>query len=272
MTTLLASSTATSSTATEGDVKTYLANLRTFIADFLGTDSTDKYSAAVALGSVINSTVAKTSAYTVISSDRGKVIECTGTWTLSVTAAATLGDGFCFAVWNRGAGNITIDPTLSETIDGSTTKVIGPGKFAIVFCNGSAFGTIGLGFALSDLLALDGSGSGLDADLLDGYHANNLPYAGQNKNFDWEALYSLTTGNELNLLSNWGTGVYYAKENNSQRSHIINVVGGILSDTLVRIETGSVDLSPMTSTWSTCSRILNNRGDVLLIYKLRKLA
>lgn len=272
MTTLLSSTTATSPTATEGDVKTYLANLREFIADLLGTDSANKAVVQGLLGNVLNGKLTKTGAYTVVAADRGKVIDCSGTWTLSVTAAATLGDGFSFAVWNRGAGNITIDPTLSETIDGSTTKVIGPGKFAIVFCNGSAFGTIGLGFALSDLLALDGSGSGLDADLLDGYHANNLPYAGQNKNFDWEALYSLTAGNELNLLSNWGTGVYYAKENISQRSHIINVVGGILSDTLVRIETGSVDLYPMTSTWSTCSRIFNNLGDVLSIYKLRKLA
>ena len=271
MTILSTSSSATNPAATEGDVKSFLGNLRAFVAELLGTDSDNKQAVQAALQTPMHGSLPKSSGYTVTTADRGKIITASAALTMNVTAAATLGDGFVFGVWAKG-GAVTIDPSYSEQIDGGVTKVIGVGKCALVYCDGSAFATVGVGFSLSDLLALDGSGSGLDADLLDGYHANNLPYAGQNKNFDWEELYSLTNGNELNLLSNWGTGVYYAKENISQRSHIINVVGGILSDTLVRIETGSVDLSPMTSTWSTCSRIFNNRGDVLSIYKLRKLA
>jgi hypothetical protein len=178
MTALLASSTATSATATEGDVKTYLANLRDFMADLLGTDSANKAVVQGLLGNVLNGKLTKTGAYTVVAADRGKVIDCSGTWTMNISAAATLGDGFTFAVWNSGSGTITIDPNLSESIDGGLTKAIGPGKFAIVYCGGSSFGTIGIGFALSDLLAVDGAGSGLDADLLDGNHASAFSLAG----------------------------------------------------------------------------------------------
>lgn len=129
------------------------------------------------LGVVLNGRIDKDAAYTVVAGDKGKVINATtGTWTLSLTAAATLGDGFAFGVLNSGAGTITIDPNASETIDGATTKTVAAGKFVVVYCDGTKFVTIG-GFSLADLLAVDGSGSGLDADLLDGYHANNLPYA-----------------------------------------------------------------------------------------------
>lgn len=139
MTNLLASSTATGPTATEGDVKTYLANLRTFIADLLGTDSTNKAAVQGLLGNILNGKIAKTSAYTVVAADRGKVIDCSGAWTLSITAAATLGDGFCFAVVNSGSGIITIDPNLSESVNGIVTYAILPTETVLVFCDGTKF-------------------------------------------------------------------------------------------------------------------------------------
>ena len=113
MTALLASTTATSPTATEGDVKTYLANLREFMADLLGTDSANKAAVQGLLGNLMNGKITKTGAYTVVGADRGKVIDCTGTWTMNIAAAATLGDGFSFAIRNSGTGAITIDPNLS---------------------------------------------------------------------------------------------------------------------------------------------------------------
>lgn len=143
MTALLASTTATSPTATEGDVKTYLANLREFIADLLGTDSANKAAVQGLLGNILNGKVTKTGAYTVVAADRGKVLDCTGTWTLSISSAATLGDGFSFAIRNSGTGAITIDPNLSETINGLTTFVIGGGEFVIVYCDGIGFSTVG---------------------------------------------------------------------------------------------------------------------------------
>jgi hypothetical protein len=58
---------------------------------------------------------AKTGAYTVALTDYGQVIDMTsGTWTLALTAAATLGDGFWFCTRNSGTGDITIDPNASE--------------------------------------------------------------------------------------------------------------------------------------------------------------
>lgn len=143
MTTLLASSTATNAAATEGNVKTFLDNLRTYIADLLGTDSDNKAAVAALLGSLLNGTTTKTTNYTVVAADRGKVIQCTGTLTINIAAAATLGDGFCFAIRNSGTGSVTVDPNLTETINGTTTVMVGAGDFVIVYCNGSNFSTVG---------------------------------------------------------------------------------------------------------------------------------
>ena len=143
MTTLLASTTATGSTATEGDVKALLTNLRDYIAGTLGTDTTNKAAIHGLIGSLLNGQLVKTGAHTVIDADRGKVFNCSGTWTLNITAAATLGDGFTFAVRNSGTGAITIDPTLGETINGMATLVVGAGDFVIVYCDGTGFSTVG---------------------------------------------------------------------------------------------------------------------------------
>lgn len=144
MTTLLASSTATNAAATEGDMKTFIANLRTFMADLLGTDSANRAAVQALLGSILHGKSDQAGAYTVLAADRGKVINATtGSWTMTLTAAATLGDGFTFAVRNSGTGAITIDPNLSETINGQATLVIGAGEFVIVYCDGAGFSTVG---------------------------------------------------------------------------------------------------------------------------------
>lgn len=141
MTTLQNSSLATSSTATEGDVKSFLANLRTFVDDLLGSDSSAHGTVLQSLRAVFSSTLAKTAAYTITDADRGKVISFSGSGgvTLTTTAAATLGDGFVFAIANNASGTITIDPSLSETINGTTTYVVNPSETVIVFCDGTKF-------------------------------------------------------------------------------------------------------------------------------------
>ena len=144
MTALLASTTATSPTATEGDVKTYLANMREFIADLLGTDSANKAAVQGLLGNILNGKITKTGAYTVVSNDRGKVIDCSGTWTLSIAEAATLGDGFTFAVRNSGSGTITVDPNLSELINGQVSIPIGSSTVTVIYCDGVGFSTVGV--------------------------------------------------------------------------------------------------------------------------------
>jgi len=164
MTVLQASSNITNSAATQGAAKSFLDNIRLFVADLLGTDSSNKVAVAQALGTLFNSSLAKSAAYTVVAADRGKVITCTGTFTLSIAAAATLADGYYVAVWNTGAGTITIDPNGAELIDGAATKALTAGKLAVLYCNGSQFVTVGS--------IATGAGSGLDADLLDGQHAS----------------------------------------------------------------------------------------------------
>ena len=90
---------------------------------------------------------AKTSAYTVIAGDAGTVINCTsGTFTVSLTAAATLGAGFRCWVWNTSntvSHVITIDPAGSETIDGATTLLIRRGEGFEILCDGTNWQTAG---------------------------------------------------------------------------------------------------------------------------------
>ena len=74
-------------------------------------------------------------------SDIGKTFVATSTFTQTLTAAATLGDGWYVFYRNDGAGVITIDPNASETIDGATTIVLGPGDACRIACNGTLFKT-----------------------------------------------------------------------------------------------------------------------------------
>jgi len=83
-----------------------------------------------------------TSADTLIASDAGKLITLSGTFTLSASAAATLGDGwYCFP--RADSGTVTFDPNGSETVDGVTSGVLKGGY--ILQCNGVGFTTVRLG-------------------------------------------------------------------------------------------------------------------------------
>ena len=94
------------------------------------------------IASVVRS--AKTSAYTVVAGDKGTLIEVTsGTFTLSLTAAATLGSGWWCYVSNIGTGLITIDPNSSETITvngtAMSTWVQWTNEIGILQCDGTNF-------------------------------------------------------------------------------------------------------------------------------------
>lgn len=88
--------------------------------------------------------LAKTANYTVTTADVRRLIDATAnTWTLTLPAAATAGDGFWFAVRNSGSGVITIDPDGTETIDGAATIALEAGASALVVCSGTLWRTIG---------------------------------------------------------------------------------------------------------------------------------
>jgi hypothetical protein len=87
----------------------------------------------------------KTGAYTIVSGDLGTIINCTsGTFTVSLTAAASLGSGFTCTIWNTsgtGADTITIDPATTETIDGKPTLILKPGEGLAIVCDGTNWQT-----------------------------------------------------------------------------------------------------------------------------------
>jgi len=113
----------------------------------LSSDGTDLLLGGSAVGGGASALTieAKTSAYTVVAADLGKVINCTAnTFTVSLTAASTLGAGFNVIIWNTSATSghaITIDPNGSETIDGLATLILRRGEGMQVICDGSNFQT-----------------------------------------------------------------------------------------------------------------------------------
>ena len=138
MTALPTAASMVGSTVDEGNYKTNLTAMRDFLAGLLGTTGTIA-TALAALGVPFTQFVTKTAAYTVVSGDRGDVISASGTWTLSLTAAATLGIGFNVILANAGSGVITIDPNASEQVDGATTITIPAGAASILICTGTAW-------------------------------------------------------------------------------------------------------------------------------------
>ena len=75
-------------------------------------------------------------------SDKGKTVVATGSWTQTLTAAATLADGWFVDYRNDGSGSIVLDPNSTEQIDGATTQTLAAGESCRIVCNGSAFKTI----------------------------------------------------------------------------------------------------------------------------------
>lgn len=86
----------------------------------------------------------KTGAYTVVAGDLGTIINCSGatSFTVSLTAAATLGSGFNCWIWNNtttAAMVVTIDPNGAETIDGAATLILRRGEGTQIVCDGTNF-------------------------------------------------------------------------------------------------------------------------------------
>lgn len=82
--------------------------------------------------------LSKSANYQLLAADRGSLVSCTSSFTLSFDAAATLADNWFVYVYNAGTGDITLDPSGSETIDGLTSFIAYPGELRIVRSNGTA--------------------------------------------------------------------------------------------------------------------------------------
>lgn len=85
-----------------------------------------------------------TGATTLTAANSGGIVEITsgGDFTLSLTAAATLRDSWTCEVYNKGGGDVTIDPDGAETIDGLTSFIMYPGEVRRILCDGTAFTSI----------------------------------------------------------------------------------------------------------------------------------
>lgn len=83
--------------------------------------------------------VALATAYTAVAADKATVFRCTTTFTLSLSAASAVGNGYFIFVRNTGTGIITVTPNGAETINGLATLTLGYGKSALLVSNGSSF-------------------------------------------------------------------------------------------------------------------------------------
>jgi hypothetical protein len=124
-------------------------------------------------------TVLFNSNYTAGAADRASTYVWNGgVGTLTLPAAATVGDGFFISVRNGGSGNLTIDPSGSELINGGATLVLRPGDSAIPTSDGLGWYTIGYGqqaiFAF-DYTSIDITGES-DPYTLSGAELNRVAY------------------------------------------------------------------------------------------------
>jgi hypothetical protein len=94
-------------------------------------------------GAPSSPSAAKHSAYTVVPGDQAITLILSGSDTLSLSGAATLGPTFAFHVLNAGAGVWTIDPSGAETINGRAAIKVYPGESFRVQCTGTTFFTVG---------------------------------------------------------------------------------------------------------------------------------
>ena len=87
--------------------------------------------------------VARTSNTALTAANISNLIDITsGTFTQTFDACASLGNGWFCYLDNSGTGDITLDPSGSETIDGLTSFVMYPGEVRLVQCDGTALRTI----------------------------------------------------------------------------------------------------------------------------------
>lgn len=69
----------------------------------------------------------------------------TGAGTFTLPPVGDVGNNFFVAVRNSGGGNLTLDPTSSETIDDAQTLTLRPGDSSTLITDGTSWYTIGLG-------------------------------------------------------------------------------------------------------------------------------
>ena len=107
--------------------------------NFLQSDGSAWISTAIT-PSITMPVSSRTSNAILTASDNSTLINVTsGTFTQTLTAAATLTSGWFCYYKNAGTGVITLDPSGSELIGGTSTAVCNPGDVWFIQCTGTAF-------------------------------------------------------------------------------------------------------------------------------------
>lgn len=99
--------------------------------------------------------LARTSNTILAAADIARSFIASTTFTQTLTAAATLGDGWYVDYVNDGAGVITLDANSTELINGVQTFALLPGEGGRLVCNGSAFKFIQRGIHKASALMLE---------------------------------------------------------------------------------------------------------------------
>ena len=87
-----------------------------------------------------------TNGYTFLSSDRAQTkVWASGTGTVNLPAAASVGDNWFFLLKNNGTGSLTVDASGAELIDLGLTKTFSPDESAFIICTGTEWVTVGYG-------------------------------------------------------------------------------------------------------------------------------
>jgi len=122
---------------TATDTLTFIAGAGLDVSGVAGTDT-------MTLGMAMYGT-ARSANYTAVLADLATSIRFTGAsaLTLTLTATSILGDKWFCYVRNDTSQPLTIDPNLSELVDGAATLVIPPKTGIILNCTGTDFYTIG---------------------------------------------------------------------------------------------------------------------------------
>lgn len=91
--------------------------------------------------------LAKSAAYTVATTDAGRLLACTGAFALTLPSASTAGNGFAVEIRNEGTGLLTLTPQSADAINagaaGAAVTVYG-GEGCTLYCDGTGWRTFGL--------------------------------------------------------------------------------------------------------------------------------
>jgi len=214
----------------------------------------------IAMGSILSQNAPATvfnSNYSLGIPDRAGTFVWNGaSGTLAFLAAADAGNGYFALVRNGGSGQLTLNPSGSETINGSTTLVLQPNDSVIVISSGTDWYTIGYGqdavFAF-DYTSIDLTGE-VDDYTLTGAELNRISYSFTGVlTTDMEIIVPATT--QQYWVSNDTTGAFVLT---------VRAVGQVTGVTVGQLELLVVDLDLVTARSSEATaKVFEFLGEVL---------